>query len=217
MMGKVKKIVGNLDQVLMAVTMAIVCILLIIQVFFRYVLNSPLIWSEECARYMFVWTVMLGLGYNVRTNNNISVSLVTSRLPRGVQRGMEYITDLIVLASYLFCLPPVMKYLEAQSRIRSTAMRMPMGFLAVSVLAGVLSLLLQTVISFISKMKRDMADHNHENHSFENYSDENHSDKNHSDENHSDENHNHENHNHENLNYENFNHENHNKERRGEE
>lgn len=156
MMGKVKKVVGNLDQMLMAVTMAVVCILLIVQVFFRYVLNSPLIWSEECARYMFVWTVMLGLGYNVRTKNNISVSLVTSRLPQGVQRGMEYITDLIVLASYLFCLPPILKYLEAQSRIRSTAMRMPMGFLAVSVLIGVLSLLLQTAVSFAMKMKHDM-------------------------------------------------------------
>lgn len=156
MMGKVKKVMGNLDQILMAVTMAIVCILLIVQVFFRYVLNSPLIWSEECARYMFVWTVMLGLGYNVRTKNNISVSLVTSRLPQGIQRGMEYITDLIVLASYLFCLPSIMKYLEAQSRIRSTAMRMPMGILAVSVLAGVLSLLLQTAISFGVKMKHDI-------------------------------------------------------------
>ena len=169
MMGKVKKIVGNLDQILMAVTMAIVCILLIVQVFFRYVLNSPLIWSEECARYMFVWTVMLGLGYNVRTKNNISVSLVTSRLPQGVQRGMEYITDLIVLASYLFCLPPILKYLEAQSRIRSTAMRMPMGFLAVSVLIGVLSLLLQTAVSFTMKMKHDMEKRDMDRHGMVNH------------------------------------------------
>ncbi|MFR3118365.1 MAG: TRAP transporter small permease [[Clostridium] symbiosum] len=73
----------------MAATMAIVCLLLIVQVFFRYVLNSPLIWSEECARYMFVWTVMLGLGYNVRTKNNISVSLLTSRLPGSMQRGLN--------------------------------------------------------------------------------------------------------------------------------
>lgn len=167
MMGKVKKIVGNLDQMLMAVTMAIVCILLIVQVFFRYVLNSPLIWSEECARYMFVWTVMLGLGYNVRTKNNISVSLVTSRLPQSIQRGMEYITDLIVLASYLFCLPPIMKYLEAQSRIRSTAMRMPMGLLAVSVLIGVLSLLLQTAVSFVMKMKHDMEKRNKDKYNME--------------------------------------------------
>ncbi|WP_294150301.1 TRAP transporter small permease [uncultured Clostridium sp.] len=167
MMGKVKKIVGNLDQMLMAVTMAIVCILLIVQVFFRYVLNSPLIWSEECARYMFVWTVMLGLGYNVRTKNNISVSLVTSRLPQSIQRGMEYITDLIVLASYLFCLPPIMKYLEAQSRIRSTAMRMPMGLLAVSVLIGVLSLLLQTAVSFVMKIKHDMEKRNMDKYNME--------------------------------------------------
>lgn len=116
---------------------------------------------------MFVWTVMLGLGYNVRTKNNISVSLVTSRLPQGVQRGMEYITDLIVLASYLFCLPPILKYLEAQSRIRSTAMRMPMGFLAVSVLIGVLSLLLQTAVSFVMKMKHDIEKRDTDRHGME--------------------------------------------------
>lgn len=156
MAEKVKKVVGNLDQILMAATMAIVCLLLIVQVFFRYVLNSPLIWSEECARYMFVWTVMLGLGYNVRTKNNISVSLLTSRLPGSMQRGLEYITDLVVLASYLFCLPPILKYLEAQSRIKSTAMRMPMGLLAVSVLIGVLSLLLQTAVSVWLKLRKDI-------------------------------------------------------------
>ncbi len=156
MAEKVKKVVGNLDQILMAATMAIVCLLLIVQVFFRYVLNSPLIWSEECARYMFVWTVMLGLGYNVRTKNNISVSLLTSRLPGSMQRGLEYITDLVVLASYLFCLPPILKYLEAQSRIKSTAMRMPMGLLAVSVLIGVLSLLFQTAVSVWLKLRKDI-------------------------------------------------------------
>lgn len=156
MAEKVKKVVGNLDQILMAATMAIVCLLLIVQVFFRYVLNSPLIWSEECARYMFVWTVMLGLGYNVRTKNNISVSLLTSRLPGSMQRGLEYITDLVVLASYLFCMPPILKYLEAQSRIKSTAMRMPMGLLAVSVLIGVLSLLLQTAVSVWLKLRKDI-------------------------------------------------------------
>ena len=156
MAEKVKKVVGNLDQILMAATMAIVCLLLIVQVFFRYVLNRPLIWSEECARYMFVWTVMLGLGYNVRTKNNISVSLLTSRLPGSMQRGLEYITDLVVLASYFFCLPPLLKYLEAQSRIKSTAMRMPMGLLAVSVLIGVLSLLLQTAVSVWLKLRKDI-------------------------------------------------------------
>lgn len=105
---------------------------------------------------MFVWTVMLGLGYNVRTKNNISVSLLTSRLPGSMQRGLEYITDLVVLASYFFCLPPILKYLEAQSRIKSTAMRMPMGLLAVSVLIGVLSLLLQTAVSVWLKLRKDI-------------------------------------------------------------
>lgn len=145
-MGKLKKILLNLDQILMAAAMAVVCILLMVQVFFRYVLNSPLIWSEECARYTFVWIVMLGLGYNVRTGNNISVSLLTSHLPKTAQKVLDCVTDLVVAGVYICCLPPILQYLSMQSRIKSTAMRMPMGLLAVSVLIGVASMLLQLLL-----------------------------------------------------------------------
>lgn len=152
-MGKLKKILLNLDQILMAAAMAVVCILLMVQVFFRYVLNSPLIWSEECARYTFVWIVMLGLGYNVRTGNNISVSLLTSHLPKTAQKVLDFVTDLVVAGVYICCLPPILQYLSMQSRIKSTAMRMPMGLLAVSVLIGVASMILQLLLKAVRTAK----------------------------------------------------------------
>ena len=36
-----------------------------VHVFFRYVLKSPLTWTEECTRYCFIWFVYSGIGYGV--------------------------------------------------------------------------------------------------------------------------------------------------------
>ena len=41
---------------------AVIIVCVSLQVFFRYVLNDPLTWSEELARFSFMWMVFLGWG-----------------------------------------------------------------------------------------------------------------------------------------------------------
>jgi TRAP-type C4-dicarboxylate transport system permease small subunit len=47
-------------QPLAAILCGSVAIIIIMQVFFRFVLNSPLSWAEEAARYLMIWTAALG-------------------------------------------------------------------------------------------------------------------------------------------------------------
>lgn len=49
-----------LVQPVTAVLCGSVAIIIIMQVFFRYALNSPLSWAEEAARYLMIWTAALG-------------------------------------------------------------------------------------------------------------------------------------------------------------
>ena len=57
----------------------LVCVSL--QVLFRYVLEEPLPWSEEVARYLFVWAALLGAAVTVGRNDNFSISILAERLP----------------------------------------------------------------------------------------------------------------------------------------
>lgn len=80
-----------------AIFMAIMTILVILQVFFRYVLSNPLTGSQELAVFSMVWVVMLGATIAFRNRSHIAVSLVVELFPPRVQQ-------MIRLASYSFIL-----------------------------------------------------------------------------------------------------------------
>lgn len=49
-----------LVQPVTAVLCGSVAVIVIMQVFFRFLLNNPLSWAEEAARYLMIWTASLG-------------------------------------------------------------------------------------------------------------------------------------------------------------
>jgi TRAP-type C4-dicarboxylate transport system permease large subunit len=54
------ELLTKLERLVIAGLMAAITILTLAQVFWRYILELPLQWSEEIARYCFVWVTFLG-------------------------------------------------------------------------------------------------------------------------------------------------------------
>jgi len=50
------------------------------QVVCRYFLGSPLVWSDELARYLFVWASFLGWIIAARRRSHLSIDMVGTRL-----------------------------------------------------------------------------------------------------------------------------------------
>ncbi len=51
-------------------------IAVLLQIFFRYILNAPLTWSEEAARYLNVWAVLLGAALAIKRKDHLRVDLI---------------------------------------------------------------------------------------------------------------------------------------------
>jgi TRAP-type C4-dicarboxylate transport system permease small subunit len=51
------------------------------QVVFRYFFGSPLVWSDELARYLFVWASFLGWIIAARRRSHLSIDMLTTKLP----------------------------------------------------------------------------------------------------------------------------------------
>lgn len=71
---------------------AVMVAVVLVATFFRYVLNSPLMWSEELARYLMIWIGLVGAAVTMRHGEHIRINAVRRRLPRPVRM----IGDLLV-------------------------------------------------------------------------------------------------------------------------
>ena len=76
---------ANIEKVICVTLLALMSIIIVVQVFFRYVLQNSLQWSEEIARYMFIWLIYIGIPYGVKLDKHIAVDAVYSFLPKKVK------------------------------------------------------------------------------------------------------------------------------------
>ena len=97
--------VAKLSIVAISILMIVVTLA---QVVFRYVIAAPLPWSEELARYCFVWIVFLGGAVGLSRGIHLGVDLFVNLLPERFRVGMEILSNVliacfaasVVLASY---------------------------------------------------------------------------------------------------------------------
>jgi TRAP-type C4-dicarboxylate transport system permease small subunit len=70
-----------LIQVLSVLTAFVMLSSLILGVFYRYVLNDALTWTEEVAMLCFSWSIFLTAALMVRENGHVRVELIEAMLP----------------------------------------------------------------------------------------------------------------------------------------
>ena len=83
------RLAGALDRWTCALCVALfaaILVVMILQVAFRYVLNSPLTWTEELARILYIWACYLGAPVALRRGNHVTIVFVAERLPTAVAR-----------------------------------------------------------------------------------------------------------------------------------
>src|SRR5690554_3476573 len=72
-MKALKWLDDNFEVIFLVVLSAIMVVVIFLQVFMRYVMQNSLSWSEELARYCFIWLVYIGISYGVKRQRHISV------------------------------------------------------------------------------------------------------------------------------------------------
>ena len=66
------------------------------QVIFRYVIAAPLPWSEELARYCFIWIVFLGAAVGLSRGIHLGVDLLVNKMPEPARRAMDALTSTLI-------------------------------------------------------------------------------------------------------------------------
>lgn len=107
-----------------------------IQVFSRYIINRPTGWSEELARYLFVWITFLGGAVVIRKRKHVDVSFLTDRMPCRVSTVLYLLADMGVLFFLGALVWAGIGITGVAHRQLSAAMEFPMSFAYAAMPAG---------------------------------------------------------------------------------
>lgn len=110
-----------------AILVAVMTGTLLAQVFYRFVLERPLSWSEELARYTFVWLALLGASSGLRAGLHPGMDLLIARLPARARRGFGLFATLAMGWLLWVLLDHGLDLARLNMRQFSPAMRIPMG------------------------------------------------------------------------------------------
>ena len=119
-----------LDAILRVVTEIPAAILVLVEVgilfagvVWRYVLNSPLFWSDEVAGLLFLWLVMLGAVIALRRGAHMRMTAVVSVLPPRAQRFLATFSALVVAIFVAVILVPAASYVVDENLMMSPALK----------------------------------------------------------------------------------------------
>ena len=90
-----KKAPGNLIEGVCAILMVALAVMVFIQVFNRFVLQTPLAWSEDLAMLLYQWVVFVGAALGVKRLRHFGIELVVRQFPERLRHREELLTPIV--------------------------------------------------------------------------------------------------------------------------
>ncbi len=151
--SRVNEVAHLLTRIACAVLGAGIFGVTIAQVFYRYVLNSSLLWAEEVGIYAMVWLTFLGSNLLLKAWGHIGINVLLRKAPQRVRAALVFCVEGAVLLFLLF-----LAYFGTTTAVFGFSRRSPsMGFstwwLKLSVPIGAALMLLTLVEQILADVQ----------------------------------------------------------------
>ncbi|MBQ7103156.1 MAG: TRAP transporter small permease [Anaerotignum sp.] len=150
-----KKIWDNLEEFMIIPLIFAMSFIIFIQVIMRYVFANSLTWSEELARYLFVWLVYFSVSFTARRQKHIRIDAAINLYPKKMRPYIEILSEIIVLAFSIFiAVTGVTVYHKITwSGQMSPAIGLPMQFVYAAPMIGMALTSIRQIQCIVQKVK----------------------------------------------------------------
>ena len=129
-MNRLLKLTDHIEEAILTITMTIMTFAVAVQIICRYVLAMPLDWSEEMARFCFVWCIYMGASYACMNRKHLKIDAALFLFPRVWRPWVEFLGKVLFLVFAVILVSASWDHFYRITFLReqlSPAMRIPMG------------------------------------------------------------------------------------------
>lgn len=136
MLTKVERVINWIEDGLLLVLIGVIVLSVFLQVFFRYVLQSPLSWTEELSRSCLIWLTFVGSALAIRAKGHFVLEILISRVT-----GKWQVVWNLVLLGIMAAFLGVLVYtggsmLTILNRQISASLEIPMSYIYLAIPIG---------------------------------------------------------------------------------
>jgi TRAP-type C4-dicarboxylate transport system permease small subunit len=104
-------IVRNVFELYLPIAIFLIMfIVFILKVFFRYVLNHPLTWTQDVIVVSFCWVVVLGASYTMRKRGHVKFTLIYDRVEPKTAALLRLLGNIIIVITLGVLIIPSYNY-----------------------------------------------------------------------------------------------------------
>ena len=149
---KTSDIINRITGWLVIVFFLVMVFSAVTQVLTRYCFNYSFSWTEETARYTFIWLNMLGACIGVKYGSHAVITVFIDHLPRQIKRVIQTIISLLILFGATLMITEGLRVVSITWVQPSPALHIPMALIYFAVpvsgaiiIIHILSILLKTI------------------------------------------------------------------------
>lgn len=149
-MNKIDAILLKCEEwfaIILAITMTAV---IFAQVISRTFLGTPLSWSEELGRYLFVWLCFIGASIALYRGSHLGIDIIVQMVPEKVRNIMILTTHVLVLLLLYVMFNEGMTLVAKTAMQKSAAMRIPMSYAYAAIPVSAVLMIFHTIVKIIN-------------------------------------------------------------------
>lgn len=157
-MGKIsfiKKLynyLGGLQKILLVIALSIMLFNVTLGVFYRYVLNNSLSWTEEVARYLMIWFGFIGMGVAMKDERHVGITVIRDLFSEKVTLYLKIISNILIMIFLIYIFRASVKHMSILKFQTSPAVGINMRWPYFSVTFGSVLMMIENLKQFIDNI-----------------------------------------------------------------
>ena len=133
-MKKFVRFYDEMEAKVLVASLVVTVLIIFMQIVMRSLFNASLSWSEELARYIFIWQIWLGMSIGLRDNKHINVEILFKYVHGRSEKAIKILATLlaIFMCGFLVWFGAKMTNNAMNRNSLSAAMRIPLWIVYLS-------------------------------------------------------------------------------------
>lgn len=122
----VRTTLQTIEMVIGVICLGVMVIMMLLNIFFRYVLYKPIYYSDELNNYLFIWMSFLSAAYIMGNDGHVRVTAVISLFSEKVRIWIKLVMDIVMIVVFSSYIWPSVRMLGRLKR--SNMLRVPLKY-----------------------------------------------------------------------------------------